>query len=105
MATPRPRLNRLQIALVLLWPPFAAIVAAVVVDWRAEERLARALSDRAPIAVIDHFAFVRAAGSGAGVDSGVQQIRAISERLRAEGYVVLDRRYVDAAPEPLVVKP
>ncbi len=97
--------TRLHLALLALWPPCVAIACTVVAERRAEQRLARALSDRAPIAVIDHFAFIRNRSGADGVDSGIAEIRRISERLRAEGYVVIDRRYVDAVPETLVVQP
>lgn len=105
MTTALPRGSKLQLAALLLWPPLVAVAAAVIVERRAEARLARALADRAPIAVVDHFAFVRAAAGADGVDAGMREVRRISERLGADGYLVLDRRYVDAAPDALLVRP
>jgi ABC-type ATPase with predicted acetyltransferase domain len=90
---------------ITLWPLVVALLAGVALEQRGRRQLADALSDRAPLVVVDELAFVKAASDRGGAAAGIREAREVGERLRAAGYVVIDRRYVAAAPDRVVVRP
>ncbi|WP_170113382.1 hypothetical protein [Ahniella affigens] len=68
-----------------LWPPQAPATATV--------------------AVLDRDAIVIKLSAELGTDRAIQQADAIAARLSQQGYIVLDHRYVLAAPSAQTVRP
>lgn len=63
------------------------------------------VSPTAPVAVIDRDAIVIKLSAEIGTDRAIQQADAIAARLSEQGYIVLDQRYVLAAPADQTVRP
>ena len=82
---------------VWVWP---LVLVAVVRSSLSKEPV-----PSAPIAVIDRDAIVFALADRQGTDAAILGADAIADRLAAEGFVVLDRRYVLRAPADSLVKP
>lgn len=63
------------------------------------------VSPTSPVAVIDRDAIVIKLSAEIGTDRAIQQADAIAARLSEQGYIVLDQRYVLAAPADQTVRP
>ena len=92
-------MNGLWKAIVVFWPP---LVAAMV--WFAAPKQ-DASAELQRIAVVDRDAIALALANDRGPDGALQAVDGIVERLVADGYIVLDQRYVLRAPAAIVVRP
>lgn len=94
-------MNTLWKAGIVLWPLIVAALALRLVGQTEPE----AATDTLKIAVVDRDAIALALAEQKGPEGAIRAADGIAERLAAEGYVVLDQRYVLRAPPAAVVRP